>query len=226
MLGLCAQARMGKDTLADILVSKYGWRKYSFAEPIKKVINALFSWDERHSNGELKEVVCDVEITGTSVSAAMRVADECGLYEWDFSLNDLLSVLYEHAFEKDSLVLDKEKNTGRVSPRKAYQVFGTEYGRNQLDDDIWLNLAPTGKVVIADVRFENEAAFVRKQGVVAHIYRNTTSKVDNNSHVSEQGVRFDLADYLVDNDGSLEDLHKEAAKLNWYYTKRMIGVLA
>jgi hypothetical protein len=213
---------MGKDTIADKLVEQYGWKKYSFADPIKQVVNALFGWDERHAEGELKEVVCDVKISGDNVHNMMSTALNCGLVDFNFVPMDLIHVLVEHAFEKGSYKLGKLYNTARVSPRKAYQVFGTEYGRDQLDKDIWLKLAPKGKIVISDVRFENEASYIRDNGLLVFIDRdNASNEIDNATHISESGVvRYDT-DYVLDNNGSLEDLDVYIHKLNNHYNKGM-----
>lgn len=47
----------GKDTVANFLIKNYGYAHVSFAYPIKHVLRYLFSWDEEHTDGELKEVV-------------------------------------------------------------------------------------------------------------------------------------------------------------------------
>lgn len=56
LIGIHGKAGAGKDTLADIFVKEYGYEKYSFAKPLKDAVKAIFGWDERHVNGELKEV--------------------------------------------------------------------------------------------------------------------------------------------------------------------------
>ena len=57
-----------------------------------------------------------------------------------------------------------------LSPRKALQTLGTEWGRT-LYDDIWVQYAmrqaledPDAKVVISDVRFPNELAAIAAAG--------------------------------------------------------------
>lgn len=98
------------------------------------------------------------------------------------------------------------------SYRKAAQTLGTEWARN-LDPDFWLNLAGQNtkhlrKVVFTDVRFENEAAWVRKQGgVIWHISgRSTTVTGEAAKHVSEVAIKFLEGDFKLDNSGSIEDL--------------------
>jgi hypothetical protein len=59
---------------------------------------------------------------------------------------------------------------GGRTPRHAMQTLGTEWGRELIADDIWvqigLNKAKTGKSVITDVRFPNEAAAIKEAGGV------------------------------------------------------------
>ena len=98
------------------------------------------------------------------------------------------------------------------SYRKAAQTLGTEWARN-LDPDFWLNLAAQNthhlkQVVFTDVRFENEAAWVRKRGgVIWHISgRATTVAGEAAKHASEVAVEFKEGDFKLDNSGSIEDL--------------------
>lgn len=55
LIGITGKARSGKDTLANILVNSYGYKRYAFADPLKKVGEILFGWNEEHSDGQLKE---------------------------------------------------------------------------------------------------------------------------------------------------------------------------
>jgi hypothetical protein len=57
IVGLLARKRHGKDTVADYLVSNYGYEKYSFANPIKRGCMELFGFTEEQVFGDLKEVV-------------------------------------------------------------------------------------------------------------------------------------------------------------------------
>lgn len=104
-----------------------------------------------------------------------------------------------------------------VSPRHLMQTLGTEWGRQCVGPDIWLEamsariaLLSEGSVmgvIIPDVRFANEAAFVRSRGHLLHIHREARTGIDNPGHVSELPVPFRAGDYWVPNSGSIEDLH-------------------
>lgn len=100
--------------------------------------------------------------------------------------------------------------------RKAAQTLGTEWGRS-LHPDIWLQLLklrvadfssrhPGGITIISDIRFENEAAFVREHGQIFHV-RGRESEVNGvTGHASEAGIAQKLGDYFLENSGSLQAL--------------------
>ena len=95
------------------------------------------------------------------------------------------------------------------SPRGMLQTLGTEWGRELTNGDIWvtamenhLNKIGGGTFVIPDIRFENEAAFVRKHGRMIHIEGRTTL---DDTHISERGVDYGHYDFVITNDQSLEE---------------------
>lgn len=57
IIGIHGRARAGKDSIANVIKEAFPFEKYSFAAPIKQACNLIFGWDERHSDGPLKEVV-------------------------------------------------------------------------------------------------------------------------------------------------------------------------
>ena len=102
-----------------------------------------------------------------------------------------------------------------VSPRRMMQTLGTEWGRELINPELWLILAKQlllncgPGMVIADVRFENEAEWVRSQGGrVIHIERPNVVAVE--PHASEAGIEFkgEEGDFKIINGGSLEDLQQ------------------
>jgi hypothetical protein len=104
------------------------------------------------------------------------------------------------------------------SPRHLAQTLGTEWGRATVREDIWVRateqllesqgLEANRIVVIPDVRFENEAAFVRKHGLLIHLYRDgADGQVGIQGHASESGVIPQTTDLAITNNGSLDDLY-------------------
>lgn len=111
------------------------------------------------------------------------------------------------------------------SPRQLMQLLGTEWGRHLVHPDLWLLLAEQNisnhlsidqarysGVVVRDVRFENEATWLRKQGgSVVHILRSEAPSVA--SHSSESGLMIHDNDFVLRNEGSLDELYEQAAQL-------------
>lgn len=99
------------------------------------------------------------------------------------------------------------------SPRQLMQTLGTEWGRNLVHPELWTILALATirshrdkgqRVVITDVRFENEAALVREMGgVVWHIHRDSAGTP--HAHASESGVIRHGSDVAINNNGTLPD---------------------
>lgn len=186
---LCARARSGKDTLADYLIkNKIVSKKYAFSTPIKKMINTLFKWDERHSDGELKEIDVPVNVGVYDVYKFIKIYNEYGFHEKYIHVN-VFQVLYLFMQLLNLRYNNLKYNTftglyfGVVSPRKAYQIFGTEVGRDFIDPMIWLDLAPIEDVVIVDVRFPNEYEFIKKNNFDIISIKAKTKKI--NKHLSE-----------------------------------------
>lgn len=102
-----------------------------------------------------------------------------------------------------------------LTPRMLMQTVGTEWGR-AMDPDLWVKSfinRVNGNIVAPDVRFENEASAIRNAGgLMIHVQRNIAH---NDNHASEAGVgvRFDLGDILINNNGTVEALMKQAVRI-------------
>ncbi len=111
------------------------------------------------------------------------------------------------------------------SPRELMQLLGTEWGRQTVHPQLWLLLARQhldhmlelrdGHIpgfVISDVRFENEAQWIRDQGgVVVHIHRPDAQAVAG--HSSERGIGIHDNDFVVRNDAGLQHLYEQLDRL-------------
>jgi len=178
LIGITGKAGVGKDTFADYLVRQHGYVKYSLAEPIKRGINATFGftpeqWNDRKWKEEPNPVLCG------------------------------------------------------KSPREAAQFFGTEGGREFYGEDVWVNMMadhwkrlwaeyevecranddvrywpPRPRMVVPDVRFDNEAARIAAMGgVVMRVIRPGVEPV--NDHLSERGVSDKHVHVEVINDSDI-----------------------
>lgn len=102
-----------------------------------------------------------------------------------------------------------------VSYRRMAQTLGTEWGRQMLGADLWIRVAQQrldnarlhgAPVVVSDVRFPNEADWIRQQGgVIVRLVRSGTLKVA--PHQSEDHSAGLAVEYTLLNNGSLQRLH-------------------
>lgn len=99
-----------------------------------------------------------------------------------------------------------------VSPRVAVQTLGTEWGRDTINQNIWIERARIemesfSDLVISDCRFNNEAEAIREAGgVIVEVVRPNVQQVAE--HASEKGIDASLIDFTIVNDGTLTDLYR------------------
>lgn len=104
--------------------------------------------------------------------------------------------------------------------RRLLQVTGVAV-RQHLDEDAWVRpvmleayarVADGQSVVVTDVRFPNEyEAFRRGEGVLLRVARPDSDLTD--LHVSETSLDGWPCDFILTNDGSLEDLDRKVRQL-------------
>lgn len=102
-----------------------------------------------------------------------------------------------------------------ITSRIMMQSLGTEWGRNTVYEDIWVDIAKSkgvGKeiLIISDVRFENEAKYVRDNGILIHL--EGRGGIDT-KHKSESGIDFLLGDFFIRNNKDKERLYSQADSL-------------
>lgn len=164
IIGLTGYAQSGKDTVANILVEKYGYQRIAFADPIRALLY--------ETNPMLKE--------------GYRVQGLVDVYGWD-----KVKVDYPEARR-----LLQELGLG------ARKLFGDMFWVHQALKDI----NASGKYVITDVRFPNEAKAIRvhEGSQIWRIKRLGITAV--NAHVSESAMEGEKVDQIFVNSGTINDL--------------------
>ena len=101
------------------------------------------------------------------------------------------------------------------SARHAMQTLGTEWGRS-MNPNLWTNLfvdeylrEQRERVVVDDLRFDNEASVIQELGGIVVEIRRPTLEITGMKyeHASEAGVT--IADYAVWNDGTPWDFREK-----------------
>lgn len=201
IIGVCGFIGSGKDTIADYLVNFHEFRRESFASTLKDAVSAVFGWDRTMLEGRTKEA-----------------------REWREQVDPWWA---------ERLAMPT------LTPRWVLQYWGTEVCRKAFHDDIWIasleNKLRNSKdhVVISDCRFPNEISSIKNAGgKIVWVQRgqlpdwyqtaidaNQGSNVALNElkrlkiHASETawvGTDFDL---ILDNNGTIDDLYRQAKDL-------------
>jgi hypothetical protein len=191
IIGLVGLIGAGKGTVADYLVSQKGYSKESFANSVKDSISVVFGWNRNLLEGD------------TVQSRAWREQPDA---------------YWSKCFNKP------------FSPRMALQLMGTEAGRDVFHPDLWIftalrRMQLDKNYVLADVRFPNEIQRIREAGgKIVWVRRGELPEwyltardnseammraVYPNVHYSEWAWIDQPIDSVIDNSGSLEDLHTQ-----------------
>lgn len=111
------------------------------------------------------------------------------------------------------------------TPRHMTQTCGFEWGREMIAPQIWIESlwrrqpvrGMQHRLVVSDVRIEDEADSVRAAGgVVIHLSRPDAENVE--SHKTERSIIVRPEDIVIVNDGTLMDLYRQVEA-----ALRMIG---
>ena len=194
LLGLGHQMRSGKDTAAEILVAERGFTRFAFADILREYayrinpVVLLSSSDvERLPPGPKRNVYESLKADGIAASHPERLAEIVDLVGWE-----------------------EAKAVSGI--RNTLQELG-HHGREMIGKNVWVDAlfsavaaSEAERVVISDVRYDNEAERIRQEGgATVHVRRDTA---DDNSeasgHPSEHGLSALWADYELDNDSTLE----------------------
>lgn len=194
VIGMLGVKGAGKDTCAAYLVSEYGFARVSFADALyREAANAFGVTVEFLARRETKEAALpQLCLNRCSDMSFVRVA--------------LATLGYRKSHGRR-----RRRHLMRAarSPRWVLQLWGTEYRRAK-NENYWLDRVRSRIVssaerafVITDVRFLNEAAFVREMGgLLVRVRRPQLERQEaaqraangTAAHASET----ELADYPVD----------------------------
>lgn len=128
--------------------------------------------------------------------------------------------MQEYVYKRIESVYSRPENF--IKDRKLLQWLGTEWGRETISKNIWLDLwkekvrqyfehTSSPIIVCDDIRFDNEAEAVHSVGgyVVRILSNKNEERIDTKAglskHASESGIDKKLVDYDITNDGTISE---------------------
>ena len=185
----------GKDTFAEFLPN---FKRYAFADALKKgCAKAFFLPEELFHDQKLKE----------HPFIAPIVLD-------DYHLNKLADVF---GFETHPHYYLTGRKVSLKTPRELLQFVGTDLIRKTIDDNFWIDKTvealrkETENVLIADSRFLNERKLLKSLGAKLVLIKRNSTNSDSHSSENDLGNDSDY-DYVIENNGTLEELKEKATK--------------
>jgi len=221
IVGICGLTKSGKSAAADVLVKDHGYVAVAFGDALKRILMELFNFTEEQLWGSKKEVPDERYPRPThEFDDGEQWCKVCGMLIHDTELVGGI----------------KRLKTCYLTPRYAMQTLGTEWGRKcysnvwveqtmRVVDDLLhfpfrytpsVGLIQDGdesvessNVVIPDVRFKSEMDGVAGAGgKLVRITRpgHEKPKWDHPSETEQLTVPDSEFDYIIHNNGTLEDL--------------------
>jgi hypothetical protein len=187
IIGLCGAQGSGKDTVANILISEYGFVKLTFASTLKDVVAILFSWPRDLLEGLTEESRLWRETVDDFWSEKLSISG----FTPRKALQMIGTDLFRIHFNNDIWISIVENNIG-----------------------VMLKNNPNMNIVISDCRFANEFTLI-KQFSDSHIItilreNNSTNKIAHSSETEWVNYNFDA---ILQNDNSIDDLKSNLKSL-------------
>lgn len=107
-----------------------------------------------------------------------------------------------------------------VTPRYAMQTIGTNWARNIIHQDFWINIWKSRVqgylneyiIITDDCRFLNEEKIVKEMGGIIFRLVRDIRDIETANHESEKEITFIKEDHIIDNNRSVDDVVDEIMK--------------
>jgi hypothetical protein len=172
-----------------------------------------------------------MKVGKTTTAETLKVNHLFTVLSFGEPLKQALSVMTGLPIEyfKDQILKDQqiEGLPEGISPRVLMQRTATEFVRNMVYEEFWVwrmskefEKYPKSNLVIDDVRFENEASLIRKNGgIIIHLFRDnivyTETELETLKHSSESGLKIQPEDVVISNAPSAENVALESLLELW-----------
>lgn len=208
IIGVGGEKQHGKDTVANYLVSKYGYSKKAFADRLKAICQLAFP--EINIYDEENKETAFVSPIATTTDQIEEILDQVITVDGYNRIPDAVVTQIYNVF------LDK---VCFRSVRDILQFVGTDILRNLVDENFHYNtVADPFKTiengVVSDCRFKNERDNLKIQFSwkckLIKVVHPSKEKNSSSKHASETSLGDDSEyDHVIINDGTLEDLYEK-----------------
>lgn len=253
ILAISGKLGSGKDTVASMiqyltlrkkqLPNGYNSEKdiVSFNDFNININYNLSEWKIKRFADGVKDITC-ILLGCTREQLENREYKEAELgEEWWYWYDKILNKIASSYLDNTFIIENHQWTLIKPTPRLFMQLIGTEFGRNIIHPNTWVNALMSeykpvhygenldpfasneenmkhvtnikyANWIIPDMRFENELEAVKQRGgITIRVNRNTIiekslSNISDNIHPSETALDNAEFDYVIDNNGTIEDL--------------------
>lgn len=208
IIGISGYIGSGKDTIADYLTTFKGFKRMSFAGPLKDAVAAIFNWDREMLEGTTKssrEFRDQIDEWWSERLGIENLTPRWVLQQWGTEVG-------RKAFHNDIWIASIEN---KLRTTKDHVVISDCRFPNELESIKKIN-GITIRVSRGDNPIWHDAAVIYSKGLKNPEYKfklsDSISKTildENNVHASEYSSVGLEYDYYIENNGTIDSLHRK-----------------
>lgn len=230
LVGITGPAQHGKNTVGDMLKDHLPTADFfAYADALKAVLHnsmLAFQGPMAFKEGEQEFTTSKFLITSAFID---HLVPAFAMYHVEKPVDSFLEILEKH--HEDFKIGADGQITFTSSWRKLYQLTGTEWGRQTVNNAFWIDpFLPSGNAIVTDVRGHGDASteplknieaisIIGKGGVVVKVVDPRKGAVVRDHH-SEAGIDEQYITHIIINDGSLDDLRAKVGEFVYSHLMR------
>lgn len=211
LIGLHGKPRVGKDTVAAYLIKKHNLLRYGPSVPVKDATAAMFDIPRHYLDDDNKKDQFDPFWKMTYRQMAQKVGKESSR---DVFGDDIWMRHVELKWR--GIISPRDELTSHCAYCKHSVNFHTIDAPMDVGGCIKCNCSeyvpgtPYGGMILADVRYANEIEWIKQRGGdVYFVVRDNAPKSSDTGHVVDAGLPLNLADIVIYNNGTIEELYEQ-----------------